>query len=89
MLKPLLLAACVGFALAGCAAAPETALDSSTAQSAARECLTTGSRIVSKEHQCTNAAGRTYSQDELEATGATSTAEALERVDPRITTSGR
>jgi hypothetical protein len=45
----------------------------------------TGSRIKVKEGECRNgAAGRTYSREELETTGAMTPGEALKKLDPRL-----
>ena len=43
----------------------------------------TGSRIKMQEGKCIGP-GRTYTREELERTGAIDTAEALQRLDPRI-----
>jgi hypothetical protein len=44
--------------------------------------LTTGTRITLAEGECANVAGRVYTQDDLQRTGATTPAEALRRLDP-------
>lgn len=84
MLKQLLLglfAAC----LAGCAVNPTASLDASTA-AIDRTCLTeTGTRIQTKEGECSTVAGRSYSKRELDRTGAYTTGEALRMLDPSVT----
>lgn len=51
-----------------------------------RNCLReTGSRIKRKDKGgCLPLAGRTYSKDDLDGTGAVTVADALERLDPAI-----
>lgn len=54
-----------------------------------RHCLTqTGSRISpradSKGRKCISAAGRAYSREDLDRTGAVDLAEALRRLDPAV-----
>ena len=45
----------------------------------------TGSRIKPSEDQpCINAAGRAYTREEIERTGATTTAEALRKLSPSV-----
>ena len=54
-----------------------------------RHCLrSTGSLIPPKPGACLPVAGRSYSQDDLRRTGAFTTAEALDRLDPSITIHG-
>lgn len=50
-----------------------------------RDCLrSTGSLIPAKSGQCLPVAGRTYSQEDLRRTGATTTAGALRMLDPDV-----
>lgn len=44
----------------------------------------TGSRIKPKKDECLGIAGRSYSAEDLQRTGATNVGEALRRVDPSI-----
>lgn len=81
-------------ALAGKALAEEGATRSSqpvdtgtTAQAESRpsNCVRdTGSRIKPKNDECLGVAGRGYSAEYLQQTGASSVGEALRRVDPSI-----
>jgi hypothetical protein len=86
MLKALLLGTVTAGLLAACAATPpasDKAIADRTAATAPRsDCLTTGTRIPLKDGECANVAGRVYSQDDLERTGAMNPAEALRRLDP-------
>jgi hypothetical protein len=52
-----------------------------------RNCIRqTGSRINRQDrHGCNGLAGSSYTREDLDRTGAMTTAEALERLDPRIT----
>lgn len=54
-----------------------------------RQCIRdTGSLIPAKKGECLPVAGRSYSKDEIDATGETRLGPALERLDPAITTRG-
>jgi hypothetical protein len=74
--------------LAACAPAtsnvkPKTVASDAVAQNPA--CLTqTGSRIAANNANC-SAAGRSYSHDDIDRTGATTAGEALRLMDPSIT----
>lgn len=85
MLKPLLIVASALVVLAGCAA-PESRPDSvAKAPAAARlNCLSTGTRIALKPGECANGAGRVFTKDDLDRTGAIDPLEALRRLDPSI-----
>jgi len=87
MWKALFLGTCTAALLAGCAAAPRApdTIVSSTARAPRFNCLTTGTRITLKEGECSNVAGRVFSQDDLQRTGATNPAEALRLLDPSFT----
>lgn len=87
MLKALLLGICTAGLLAACAAtppAPDAVVGATAATTPRFNCLTTtGTRIRLKEGECaTGAAGRVYTQDDLQRTGAMDPAEALRRLDP-------
>jgi hypothetical protein len=85
MLKALLLGTFTAGLLAACAATPPTpdTVVGRTAATAPRfNCLTTGTRIPLKDGECANVAGRAYTQDDLQRTGAIDPAEALRRLDP-------
>jgi hypothetical protein len=65
--------------LAGCAATTAKTMPDEPA------CMTeTGSRIPAKGDACTGI-GRSYSNDEIRNTGATSAADALRLLDPSVT----
>jgi len=68
---------------AGCSVNPERLSDATPSR--LNSCLSTGSHIVSKQHGCTFATGRSYSRTDIEATGAATTAGALVSLDPAIT----
>lgn len=83
-----LIAVIVG--LACCATTPPTSGQASRSARAApvqsRTCLTsTGSRIPPSSGDCLGVPGRSYTQQDIENTGATSPAEALSLLDPSIT----
>jgi hypothetical protein len=76
--------------LACCATTPPASSHASRTARAApvqsRTCLTsTGSRIPPSAGDCLGVPGRSYSQRDIESTGATSAAEALSLLDPSIT----
>lgn len=73
-----------GIWLAGCASSPDTFVDGRSA-AIDRTCgLVSASRIERNDEDC-GAPGRSYTQDDLRRTGALSTSEALQRLDPSIT----
>jgi hypothetical protein len=65
----------------GCAVAPRASDSRSTETAAASPCMATASRIPSKD--C--APGRSYSREDIARTGAPTTADALQMLDPSIT----
>jgi hypothetical protein len=81
-----LLAAALALA-AGCATTPpaerQVAASATKPASTALCVQETGSRIKQKPGECIGA-GRTYSQEDLERTGAFTSAEALEKLDPGL-----
>jgi 2-keto-3-deoxy-galactonokinase len=84
MLRALWVGGCAVAVLAGCATAqtPLDGVNRVTTPARQADCLTTGTRIALKPGQCAMVPGRSYSQDELERTGAIDTAEALRLLDP-------
>jgi hypothetical protein len=84
MLKSVLIALAAVGVLGGCAAGPQTRVDSASAAMAhpLTPCLTTGTRIARKPADCAPVTGHVFTKDELDRTGATSTAEALRMLDP-------
>lgn len=71
--------------LAGCTTTNDTIVDVRSAAVDADCAPRTASRIERKDDDCSIGPGRTYTQDDLRRTGAFSTAEALQRLDPSIT----
>jgi hypothetical protein len=69
---------------AGCAVTPTPPRYAESTSTATSHCLTTGTRIVSRDDACTES-GRSYTQDDLRRTGSTTVAGALQRLDPAIT----
>lgn len=54
-----------------------------------RQCIqNTGSLIPAKKGECLPVPGRSYSKEELDATGQTTLGPALQQLDPAITTNG-
>jgi hypothetical protein len=84
MLRPLLLGFCLSLLLSGCAMTPSESLADNSAPKAKCE-MTTGSHIRMRSDNCMTRPGEVYSQSDIEGTGAFSVAEALQRLDPRIT----
>ena len=74
----------------GCATPPQTAqarLASDAARTAAlkEHCVDSGSRIKRADDAgACSMAGRAYSKEELDSTGATSPSDALNHLDPRL-----
>jgi hypothetical protein len=90
MFKSALFAATFTLLIAGCTTTPETATEqvpsfTERVPSGIHNCLTTGTHIQSRERGCAYAAGRSYSKEEVDSTGATNAAAALRALDPTIT----
>jgi hypothetical protein len=81
--KLILIAGCLA-ALAGCATDPEARLSAIGTQPESEPCIQTGTRIRLDEGECAAVSGRTYSQEELQSTGAFSLAESLRKLDPSL-----
>ena len=80
-----LLFAVMALMLAGCAVGPDTkaAADPAAARQAAadKECVrATGTRIEPKEGKCATVSGRTYTNEDLQRTGAQTLNEAISRL---------
>jgi hypothetical protein len=84
MLRPLLLGFCISLLLSGCAVTPAESLASDAAPKAKCE-MTIGTHIRMRSDDCMTLPGQVYTQSDIEGTGAFSVAEALQRLDPRIT----
>lgn len=82
MLKPALIGAFLAMA-AGCATTPDNRFVES-ATPAANHCIATGTHIASKQRNCPMPAGRSYSKEDVQGTGASTSAEALVKMDPAI-----
>jgi hypothetical protein len=83
MRKPALMLMIFSMVAAGCSSNPQRFAE--TTPSRLNSCLTTGSHIASKQRSCTFATGRSYSKEDINATGAATTAGALVALDPAIT----
>ncbi|MBN8736905.1 MAG: hypothetical protein J0H27_11635 [Xanthomonadales bacterium] len=77
------------------ATAPQPAAQTQTAKQRAvppldsRNCIRdTGSRIPPPKGQCLPVAGRSYSQQDIQRTGALTTGQALQMLDPSVTVHG-
>jgi hypothetical protein len=71
--------------LTACAQTPSSEHIVSAANSYDSQCVKTGTRIRLNDDECAAAApGRTYTQKDLEQTGAFSLSEALRKLDPRL-----
>jgi hypothetical protein len=75
-----------GAALFGCATTEQNAKPAVSAAAKDPTCLTdTGSRIAATATSKCRGIGRSYSNEDLERTGYTSTADALAVLDPSVT----
>jgi hypothetical protein len=88
MLKTASFGVCLALLLAACATTP-SAPPTATAQTAKQMppvgCVaSTGTTLPTKSTSCT-APGNTYSSDDLQRTGATTTPGALRQLDPDLT----
>jgi len=82
MLRPLLVGICIAVSAVGCAAGPGTRLGADTPRLPDTGCLrSTGTHIPLREGRCSLLAGRVYSRADIYRTGASTTAEALQRLD--------
>jgi hypothetical protein len=85
MFRTLLICAVASASAMGCSGTPQPRQDS---QAAATERLcsqATASRIPARPDECSPSPGRTYSQEDVEGTGRTNVADALQMLDPSIT----
>lgn len=86
MLKALCLGTLTAGLLAACAGAPtapdRVVADRTAAPTTRANCLTTGTRIPLKNGECANVAGRVFTQEDLQRTGAANPAQALRMLDP-------
>lgn len=82
MLRSLLLGVWIAVCAAGCATAPEERLGADEPRQADTSCLqSTGSHIPVPPGHCSMQPGRAYSKSDIARTGASSTADALKRLD--------
>ena len=69
--------------------APSKTVSRSPLKPGDRQCIRdTGSLIPAKPGQCLPVAGRSYSKQEIDATGETRLGPALEKLDPAVTVRG-
>jgi hypothetical protein len=91
MLKKLLLGACLVLPLAACttpSATREPPKSAALAPAPTPGCVAdTATRIPVKERDCAGF-GRTYTQQDIQRTGQTDTAQALRLLDPSLTVHG-
>ena len=86
MLRTLLICAVVSASAMGCSSTPRPRSDTQAAVPTTRPCaLPTASRIPARPDQCSPSPGRTYSQEDIQRTGHTNVADALQMLDPSIT----
>lgn len=72
--------------LAGCAATSRPQPDSRSASATTEPCvLESASRIPARSGGCSITPGRAYSQQDVQRTGQTNAADALQMLDPSIT----
>ena len=88
MVKKLLSAVCLVLALTACASAPPAKAPAVAAAKTPPGCVPeTASRIPASPGACAGF-GRTWTQDDIQRTGAADTAQALRLLDPSVTVSG-
>jgi hypothetical protein len=87
MLRTLFICAVVSASAVGCSSTPQPRPDTPAAASTTpRPCApVTASRIPARPDECSPSPGRTYSQEDVERTGQTNVADALQMLDPSIT----
>jgi hypothetical protein len=87
MLRTFLICAVISASAMGCSSTPQPRPDTPAADAAAtRPCaLGSASRIPATPDQCSPSPGRTYSQEDVQRTGQTNVADALQMLDPSIT----
>jgi len=87
MLNKLLAVGCLALALAACAGAPLRHTTQAAAVTAPAGCVAdTGSRIP--QDACAGI-GRSYTQEEIQRTGAVDTGQALRLLDPALSVHGQ
>jgi hypothetical protein len=85
MLRLILSGTCF-LALAACATGRDGQPSATAASVPGPTCLQTGQRVSGSPGSCVvGAHGRAYSRDDLERTGQTDVAQALQQLDPSIT----
>jgi hypothetical protein len=87
MLRTLLICAVVSASTMGCSSTPQSRPDThAAAATTPRPCApATASRLPARPDQCSASPGRTYSHAEVQQTGQTNVADALQLLDPSIT----
>jgi hypothetical protein len=87
MLRTLFICAVVSASAVGCSSTPQPRPDTQAAASTTpRPCApATASRIPARPDECSPSPGRSYSQEDVERTGQTNVADALQMLDPSIT----
>jgi hypothetical protein len=86
MLRTLLIATLVSASLGGCASTSSNTSTASAKNAVPPNCIRdTGTRLPAKPPGCQNFPGRSYSQNDIDRTGQTDTAEALRMLDPSVT----
>ena len=79
---PSVLSLAAALLLAACASQPPSRKDAAL-EDTPRHCLrSTGTQLPLREGQCVNGPGRVVTREDLERSGASSTAEALNRILP-------
>jgi hypothetical protein len=85
MLRILLICAVVSASAMGCSSTPQARPDAPAAAMTRPCALGSASRIPARPDQCSPSPGRTYSQEDVQRTGQTNVADALQMLDPSIT----
>jgi hypothetical protein len=86
MFRTMLLCTVSAFAVA-CATGPDSRTDANSAANAKQPitCVKSGSRVLTENDPCSNLPGRSYSHDDIDRTGQTNAADALQMLDPSVT----
>jgi hypothetical protein len=89
MLNKILIGAGLALCVAACATNPSTSGPAAAAKQPPGWCVSsTGTRIPMSQSECT-ALGHTWTQDQIQTTGATDAAQALRQLDPSLTIRGQ
>ncbi len=86
MLRTLLISTLVSACLVGCESTPSNTSTASAKNAVPPNCIRdTGTRLPARPPGCQDLPGRSYSQTDIDRTGQTDAASALQMLDPSVT----